>query len=100
MAAMDSWSSCGPQANAHPPPPIAQAPIPRGVIPRSLLPSFLFCMRNRTHNCSWRRLDMAALELRACCGGAGLFPNGPPFDHSADYVAEGLQVGRLLSELA
>ena len=31
MAAIDSSSSCGPQANAHPPPPIAQAPTPMGV---------------------------------------------------------------------
>src|ERR1041385_5457767 len=39
MAAIDSSSSCGPQANCHPPPPMAQAPIPMGVSSRSLFPS-------------------------------------------------------------
>src|ERR1035441_1200013 len=41
---MDSSSSCGPQANAHPPPPIAHAPTPIGVNSRSLLPSRFFCI--------------------------------------------------------
>src|SRR5438067_1879054 len=39
MAATESASSCGPQANAQPPPPIAQAPKPIGVMCRSELPS-------------------------------------------------------------
>src|SRR5258708_11880815 len=39
IAAMDSLSSCAPQANSHLPPPIAQAPIPIGVILKSLCPS-------------------------------------------------------------
>src|SRR3954471_1531396 len=39
MAAIDSLSSCGPHENAHPAPPMAQAPTPMGVISRSLLPS-------------------------------------------------------------
>ena len=38
MAAIDSSSSCGPQANAQPPPPIAHAPTPIGVNSISLLP--------------------------------------------------------------
>src|ERR1700687_6441733 len=46
---MDSSSSCGPQPNAHPPPPIAQAPMPMGVICRSLEPSFLVCIKNDFH---------------------------------------------------
>src|SRR2546430_2450497 len=41
MAEMDSSSSCGPQANAHPPPPMAHAPTPMGVRFKSLLPSCL-----------------------------------------------------------
>ena len=41
MAEIDSSSSCGPQPNAHPPPPIAQAPTPRGVRFKSLFPSCL-----------------------------------------------------------
>src|SRR5947209_1069199 len=44
MAEMDASSSCGPQANAQPPPPMAQAPIPIGVSSRSLLPSRFFCI--------------------------------------------------------
>src|ERR1035437_10079693 len=42
MAEIDSPSSCGPHANAHPPPPIAQAPTPIGVNSISLLPSRFF----------------------------------------------------------
>src|SRR5580704_10047004 len=38
IAAMDSMSSCGPQANSQFPPPIAQAPNPMGVNRRSELP--------------------------------------------------------------
>ena len=34
----------GPQANAHPPPPMAQAPTPIGVICMSLFPSCLVCI--------------------------------------------------------
>src|SRR4051812_23472740 len=44
MAEIDSSSSCGPQANAHPPPPIAHAPTPMGVNSKSLLPSRFFCI--------------------------------------------------------
>ncbi len=39
IAAIDSASSCGPHANSHIPPPIAQAPSPIGVICMSLFPS-------------------------------------------------------------
>src|SRR5450756_743338 len=42
MAEMESSSSWGPQANAHPPPPIAHAPTPIGVNSISLLPSRFF----------------------------------------------------------
>src|SRR5580658_6135583 len=44
MASTDSWSSCAPQANCHPPPPMAHAPTPMGVISRSLAPSLFFCI--------------------------------------------------------
>src|SRR5689334_2668447 len=44
MAAMESTSSCGPQANAQPLPPMAHAPMPIGVIFRSLLPSRFSCI--------------------------------------------------------
>src|ERR1019366_10403677 len=44
MAAIDWSSSCGPHANAHPPPPIAHAPTPIGVKSKSLLPSRFFCI--------------------------------------------------------
>src|ERR1035441_3144499 len=44
MAAIDCSSSCGPHANAHPPPPIAHAPTPIGVNSISLLPSRFFCI--------------------------------------------------------
>src|SRR5580704_17799817 len=44
MAAMDSSSSCGPQAKAHPPPPMAHAPTPIGVNSISLLPSRFICI--------------------------------------------------------
>src|SRR5439155_24530632 len=39
MAASDAVSSCGPQPNAQPPPPIAQAPKPTVVISSPLVPS-------------------------------------------------------------
>src|SRR6059058_5808591 len=39
MAASDAVSSCGPQPNAQPPPPIAQAPKPTVVISSPLEPS-------------------------------------------------------------
>jgi hypothetical protein len=41
MAEIESLSSCAPQLNFQPAPPIAQAPTPRVVIERSLLPSCL-----------------------------------------------------------
>src|SRR5579872_1138782 len=41
IAAIESASSCPPQANSHPPPPIAHAPNPIGVIYKSEFPSFL-----------------------------------------------------------
>src|SRR5674476_623719 len=44
MAEIDWSSSCGPHANAHPPPPIAHAPTPIGVNTISLLPSRFFCI--------------------------------------------------------
>src|SRR5450756_1907998 len=44
MAEIDSPSSCGPHANAHPAPPIAHAPTPIGVNSISLLPSRFFCI--------------------------------------------------------
>src|SRR5260370_2853070 len=45
MAAMESASSCGPQANSHPEPPRAQAPKPTGVILRSEFPKFRVSIR-------------------------------------------------------
>src|SRR6266850_3702745 len=40
---MDALSSCAPQANSQPEPPIAQAPKPTGVMNRSEFPScFVF----------------------------------------------------------
>src|SRR5207244_9547725 len=39
MAASDAVSSCGPQPNDQPPPPIAQAPKPTVVISSPLVPS-------------------------------------------------------------
>src|SRR5580700_11168869 len=44
MADIDSVSSCGPQAKAQPPPPMAHAPMPMGVRYMSLLPNCLVCM--------------------------------------------------------
>src|ERR1044072_184881 len=44
MAAIDSLSSCAPQAKAQPPPPIAHAPTPMGVNSMSLLPRRFFCI--------------------------------------------------------
>src|SRR5262245_42806132 len=44
MAAIDSSSSCGPQAKAQPLPPIAHAPMPMGVSSMSLLPRRFFCI--------------------------------------------------------
>src|SRR5258708_2694350 len=44
MAAMESLSSCGPQANSQPPPPMAHVPSPIGVISISLFPSLRFSM--------------------------------------------------------
>jgi hypothetical protein len=38
IAATDSASSCGPQPNFHPPPPMAHAPMPMGVNSISLFP--------------------------------------------------------------
>ena len=47
IAAIDSSSSCGPQPNSQPPPPIAQAPKPTRVISRPVAPSWvvLSCVR-------------------------------------------------------
>src|SRR6266536_4131619 len=42
MAATDCSSSCGPQPNSHPPPPIAQAPNPTRVICMPVWPSWAF----------------------------------------------------------
>ena len=39
IAAIESSSSCGPQPNSQPPPPIAQAPKPTVVISRPVAPS-------------------------------------------------------------
>ena len=39
IAATDSSSSCGPQPNSQPPPPIAQAPKPTRVIRIPVVPS-------------------------------------------------------------
>src|SRR5438105_12580185 len=44
MAAMDSLSSCDPQANCQPEPPMAQAPQPTRVMCRSELPSLRICI--------------------------------------------------------
>src|ERR1700722_3315728 len=41
---MESLSSCAPQAKAHPPPPMAQAPKPTGVIIKSEFPSLRVCI--------------------------------------------------------
>src|SRR6266849_4023032 len=46
MAAMESASSCGPQANSQPPPPRAQAPKPTRVIWMSEFPNFRVSIRN------------------------------------------------------
>src|SRR4051794_20431004 len=46
MAAIDSLSSCGPQAKAHPPPPMAHAPTPMRVIIMSEFPSRFVSMRD------------------------------------------------------
>src|SRR5271166_6511654 len=44
MASMDSLSSCEPQANCQPEPPIAQAPKPTRVMCKSELPSLRVCI--------------------------------------------------------
>src|SRR5438477_8348510 len=40
IAAIDALSSCSPQPNSQPEPPIAHAPKPTGVMDKSELPSF------------------------------------------------------------
>src|SRR5262249_33718956 len=44
IAAIESSSACGPQAKAHPEPPMAQAPKPIGVMSRSEFPRRRVCM--------------------------------------------------------
>src|SRR5437016_1358967 len=44
MAAMESASSCLPQAKSQPEPPMVQAPKPTGVILRFELPSLRVCI--------------------------------------------------------
>src|SRR5262249_54752354 len=60
MAAIDWLSSCGPQANVQPPPPIAQAPKPIRAISRSEFPSFLLSMfeSDRDHDLSNMRTGL------------------------------------------
>src|SRR5579875_971795 len=70
MAAMESLSSCAPQLNCQPAPPMAQAPTPSAVISRSLLPNFLVdgisirCpdFRKRT---KWDRFDFLRLPRKS-----------------------------------
>src|SRR5260370_26692401 len=50
MAAMESASSCGPQANSQPEPPRAQAPKPTEVILRSELPNFRVSIQTLSSN--------------------------------------------------
>src|SRR5690242_14558069 len=74
MAAMDSSSSCGPQANAQPPPPMAQAPMPMGVMSRSLLPSRFFCISSTIANASvlFEEVEVAEKPLLTGAGGSGV----------------------------
>src|ERR1700674_4091425 len=60
MAVIDSVSSCGPQAKAQPPPPMAHAPIPIGEIIIPLLPSCLVCI-------SFTIAEVALLPENARC---------------------------------
>src|SRR5262249_16628863 len=58
MAAIDSSSSCGPHAKAHPPPPMAHAPTPMAVSSRSLLPRRFFCISSTITNVgTWSEQD-------------------------------------------
>src|ERR1035437_10386792 len=68
MAEIDWSPSCGPQANAHPPPPIAHAPTPIGVKSISLLPSCVFCISSTITKLTH------PTKLRAAVIGSG--PNG------------------------
>src|ERR1019366_1363702 len=68
MAEIDWPSSCGPQANAHPPPPIAHAPTPIGVNSISLLPSRFCCISSTITKL------MHPAKTRAVVIGSG--PNG------------------------
>src|SRR5436853_459235 len=78
MAATESSSSCGPQANAHPPPPSAQAPKPTGVMSRSELPS---------------RPDAVAAEVPVADEHGHRPPRLPPRQRRAGQVPRHLRVG-------
>src|SRR6266404_1992701 len=80
MASTDCLSSCSPQPNSQPDPPIAHAPKPTGVIDKSELPSFLvfisifsrpafiFERRSSVMSCSpYRALRVTAMCRRKDC---------------------------------
>ena len=78
MAAMESLSSCGPQAYCQSPPPMAQAPKPMGVRCRSELPSWRVVprtlsgrvvLRMRKSYLVWMRGSGPAESWNAMAGG-------------------------------
>ena len=69
IAAIESLSSCGPQANDHPPPPIAHAPTPTRVMFMSVVPSCrtgsdVAMMRFLKRECAPAGLLISAADLR------------------------------------
>src|ERR1700722_20408614 len=110
MASTDSWSSCAPQANCHPPPPMAHAPTPMGVISRSLAPSLFFCIplscQEHVSLVSHVFLVFLVFPVFLSCSYSGIRALGgraaPPrisLDDAADCLCESPDVGRLLDEL-
>src|SRR5439155_13803555 len=75
IVARESASSCGPQPNAQPPPPIAQAPKPTVVILSPLLPSGPVGAESRLPSGSGNQQQftgrLACLECAMRLGGLG-----------------------------
>src|ERR1700678_2795806 len=94
MAFTDSLSSCAPQANCHPPPPMAHAPTPIGVISKSLAPSLRFCI-----SISWQFLSgtQRSGSGSAHVPGATL---GVSLHDSRHNIDESIDVGRLRDKLS
>src|SRR5882757_3579918 len=81
---MESLSSWAPQAKAHPPPPMAQAPKPTGVIIKSEFPSLRVCILPPA---SMMKAQCARFAARRQIGLRAQIISSPHFDELLDDLA-------------